>query len=318
VFHNGPRSSRGRAARLFVQAANNGELNAIVPLGQLFEQADDPGQAVMVYDVLERRTRDTSPWLNAYANERLDILNAARVVLPDNAPRPVLHVQQEIVVLDPPAADRAPVIPERPPTVVTSDTQNVHDSGTTQSLGVAYKAIKAATVPYQIPLSQCAVEIRNLCESANAAIRKKALQALDKIEKSTTGITCLNNEKEVDVLAAVWNRIHSAGYDDTVKDSLVRQLADCVDEQGYTTCTVGRCARLLDTLNIIDPLVTIKPRWAVRREINDLASKLQQEYGDDEMGFKESVRDECKRRYVDSGLMPQAMLNAELAWLETM
>ena len=79
IMQEGPTSERNQAISYLAKAANTGTLEAMVPLGETFEIADEPDKAVMVYNILENRTRDVSPFLNAMANDRLDTLRASRV-----------------------------------------------------------------------------------------------------------------------------------------------------------------------------------------------------------------------------------------------
>lgn len=304
-------SDRGLTAVYLADAANHGDLQALLPLGQLFEEADEPEHAAIVYDILEERTRDLSPFLSATAQERLDTLRAARfwdrdplANLPELPAR--FRVQNENVVVNPSPAPKNDTVPA---VEVQSDSHNVHDSGVTNSLQVTYRKLKEAGAP-TMPLSQCLKDIREYSKDS-----PRAVQALDAIERSSTGVACLNGEREVDVLHTVWSRICSQ-HDSAVKDMLVSQLADSVDERGYTVCTNGRVSRVIDSLNVVDPLVVIKPRWATRKELLALAAKLRAENPDDEQ-FKRAVRDQARQEYVDSGLMAQKLLDLELdSWLD--
>lgn len=303
VSFNARPQARWRSISLLTRAANKGNVSALVDLGKVFEQADDPKQATVVYNVLSERSNH-NPWVNAYANERLEILHLVNTQ-PQRTPH--LWNERNVIVLDPP-----PVVKTDIPTVtVTSDAHNVHDSGVTKSLASTYNRLKKGHPPVK-SLSECLVEVRKLCESQNS---KNALKALDTIEQSSTGVTALNDDKEVNVLHTVWNRL-CTDHGEEAKNILVSQLADCVHEDGYLVCTSGRVARLVDTLSVIDPLVTITPRWATRRELLDLAATTRAKYTDTNT-FKAELRSESKKRYVDTGLITQAMLDAELnTWID--
>lgn len=291
------------AITLFTNASNNGSAQAMIHLAQVFEERDDPRQAAFVYNVLEERTQQLDPFLNAMVAERLEILQ-----------QPVRRIQQPVlldtgnntnVILNPHKPHTKTTIPS---IKVTSDKHNVHDSGVIKSVAESYKKIKSNN---HEKATDALIELRQLCES-----NKNALRVLDKIETSTTPITSLNDEKEIDVLLTVWNRIQTFDDKEKIKQNLILNLADCIDNNTLV-CTNGRVARVMDTLNIIDPLVEIKPRWAIRREIMDLAAKMRDEYNELET-FKQHLRNECKLRYVDTNLMTQKLLDAELnSWIDS-
>lgn len=306
VYYNMP-DNKERAISIYSKAATEGSVEAMIPLGKLFEAADQPDFANMVYDVMEQRTRDVNPYMNAYANERLDLLNANRREYVNPNAVPVITLQTTNL----PKQTIAPVTPKPPPEVkIQNDPQNVHDSGTVKTVANSYNRLKEATSTSNITLESCLKELRGYIQKDSKAYSSDALKALDKIESSTSPITSLNNDKEVDVLLAVWRRI-STNHDDSAKEVLVKQLSE-----SRTTCTSGRVSRIIDTLNIIDPLVEIKPRWAHRQEILDLASNLRNHYDSDE-DFKTALRVECKKQYVDSGLMTQQILDTELnSWID--
>jgi hypothetical protein len=169
-------------------------------------------------------------------------------------------------------------------------------------------------------LELCLQQVRQFVSDHPSPDKTQAVQALDKLERSDVPVTSLAGAKEVEVLQAVWNRIHHPSNEtrrDDLKESLFQQLISCV-ENGSTVCTNGRVSRLVDSLNVVDPLVTLKPRWAVRREMLDKVAQLRQQsptMADDE--FKDHVRLQLTQEYVDSNLLTGAVLDAELKeWLD--
>lgn len=305
------------APSLLVRAVNNGDYRSAIPLGKYFELNDDVKQAIRVYDVVQLKTEGTDAYLNAEVKERLQLLQADRV-LPNRstAPTAMLNIKSDHVTLKPPALS---VVPSRPVVAVPNDRHSVHDSGVTRTLANSYKAIKASlhnpnSVDSVSSTTTSLMEVRDLCKSS-----PRATLVLDRIEQSTTPITILGDETEVDVLCTVWSRIKDANHGEDVRAMLVKSMEDCVDENNSVVCTVGRVSRLVDTLNVVDPLVSIKPRWAVRQEINALAANLFKEVGEEDVElFKTRLRDECKKAYVDTNVLPEDMLKAELSWLDDM
>ena len=107
--------------------------------------------------------------------------------------------------------------------------------------------------------------------------RDDALKSLNRIERNTLRFT-FSDMKEVDVLNLIWNRIHSDVHADnleTVKESLFNQLAD-MQEHGIVVCATGRFTRLVDTLNVIDNEVTIKPSYVINQEMMNKSSKIRE------------------------------------------
>lgn len=302
-----------QAAILLSRASNAGHIEALLPLGQLFEERDNITNATLVYNVLEGRSRYRNPYLHATVSERLEMLK--QPVLrhyPDTVVEPVrLHVNDTILIIKPPKD--IPVIKhDVRPARVENDKHNVHDSSVVKSVAATVKKLKQQT-QLLISLPNTLIQVRQLC-NGNA----KAERVLNRIESSTDTVTSLNSEKEVNILHLVWNRICSQNYDESVKKRLVESLAECV-ENDSVVCTNGRVSRIVDTLNIVDPVVSIKPRWAVRREILEIASNLRKEYSDGDVElFKTALREKCKKEYVDTALISQPMLDEEInSWIDT-
>lgn len=311
LFEEGSRNSRSRAAKYLVKATNNGDVSAMLPLGKLFEESDEPHKAIMVYSVLEHRTRDVSPFLNVAANDRLDLLQANRLETTVARPAFDIRVHNQTLRVNPPAThtDVKPVFD----TAVKEDAHNVHDSGLVRSIRASYNNLKESHPP-TLSLSESLLRIREACTKQN---NLKALKALDTIEKSSVGVSCLNGEQEVDVLHTVYNRICSH-HDPSVVDSLVERLADCIGTDGSVVCTMGRVARVVDTLSVVDNLVTVKPTWALRRELLDLASQVRQDNPDAEGDdFKRLFTQKAKHTYVDTHLISEPVLDAEISsWVD--
>ena len=84
--------------------------------------------------------------------------------------------------------------------------------------------------------------------------------------------------KEVDILHLVWNRMYSDVHKDNldnVKESLYNQLAG-MQEHGLTVCATGRFTRIVDTLNVIDEAVSIKPSYIINEEMMNKSSKIRE------------------------------------------
>ena len=150
---------------------------------------------------------------------------------------------------------------------------------------------------------------------------------------------------EKDALNLVWNRIHSElhkGNQDDLKRNLFNELAD-MQEHGITVCSTGKFNRIIDTLNMADPVVSITHSKAIRPEMMTRSSKIREdalhvfetnhnkaERDLIEMGtaeesvqntfddnLKTTIKDTLKKEYVDSKIMSQSKFNKELEeWID--
>jgi hypothetical protein len=144
--------------------------------------------------------------------------------------------------------------------------------------------------------------------------------------------------KETELLHLLWNRIVNNHNDSPdLKDNLYDQLSDSV-EHDSVVCSSGRFTRLLDSLTIVDPDVTIKSKEVIHRELMDKSGMIQKrlynecsEEDRDEIDSQETsktsalfseklrnaIRDEFRCDYVDSGIMSQSELDSELSvWIQ--
>jgi len=158
-----------------------------------------------------------------------------------------------------------------------NDPQNTHNS---QVLSTTINSInnlkKSTKMEKSLPktLKEVRRFLNNLPENDK---RDDALKSLNRIERNTLRFT-FSDMKEVDVLNLIWNRIHSDVHADnleTVKESLFNQLAD-MQEHGVIVCATGRFTRLVDTLNVIDNEVTIKPSYVINQEMMNKSSKIRE------------------------------------------
>lgn len=151
--------------------------------------------------------------------------------------------------------------------------------------------------------------------------------------------------KELEALHIVFNRIHSQFRDkksrNKTMDNLIRELSECI-EYGDLVCSEGRVNRIIDTLNYIDPLVRIKPSWALTQEmmskcvvIRDTLMKQETSEIKDALDnpnptsrqrtlakkfqtkLKREIERDFTRTYVDSGIMSKDKLTNELhKWID--
>ena len=214
-----------------------------------------------------------------------------------------------------------------------NDPQNTHNS---QVLSTAINSINnlKKSTKMEKDLSTSLKEIRQfLKKMPKNDKRNDALKSLNRIEKNTSPFT-FSDMKEVAVLNLVWNRIHSDIHKDnldTVKESLYNQLAD-MQEHGYSVCATGRFTRLVDTLNIIDEEVSIKPSYVINQEMMNKSSKIRENmlntYSENERkelekgtsnkqeeydkNLKEKIVEELKEDYVKTKILTQEKFDNQI------
>jgi hypothetical protein len=118
------------------------------------------------------------------------------------------------------------------------------------------------------------------------------------------------NLTESEVLAKVWNATHVVGDPNETglrREMLVKRLAEGWEEG---SCTSGRVARVVDSLSTFDQRVNLRPAWAIRQELLGRASVLAQQEHD--RPLKEVLQETFTKEYVDTGLVPDYLLKAEL------
>lgn len=327
------------------QASDEEKVDSLWTLGTLFQYGDtnikpNRNAAMEVYramlegdllmteskkvDIQERITLlDTHiPWVRNYrvANE----LERHR----DQDPRGLPHQGQPEQT--PPKVAKIPKIRDDP--------QNVHDTTLTKTLAKSINDIKAEVSPYQSQTQGWLEEIENYIETSPMTEKDKAKQIVD-VFKKRDGHLSMGNTTELEALKLVWERIKNTHNDDQdLKDTLVRNLADSI-ENGLPVCVSGTVARMMETLQTVDPKVSIKPQWAVRSEMLSKASQIRNSmisnYSDEEQkvidalesskdqeqfvkSFHDRVRETFTQEYVDSGILSREKMEAELKdWLSS-
>ena len=229
---------------------------------------------------------------------------------------------------------------------IKDDKHNVHDSVLVKTVSKAIDTLKKNT---QIKFDKT-TSIRDIrtfiinTPSISPDRRENAIRVLDRIEMNNDLLTSANTT-EVDVLHLVWNRIHNDVNKDNeqaLKENLVDELSEAV-EHGNIVCTTGRVNRIIDSINTIDPEISIKPKWALQKEMVEKAGKILQDFleklSEEDRGdfesleptpeqerknevlsgrIKEEIRKEFRETYVNGGILTDETLNAELnQWIDT-
>lgn len=219
-----------------------------------------------------------------------------------------------------------------------NDAHNTHNSQVLSTIKNSLDKLKRSTkIIKDTPNSLR--EIRSYINSLPQSDKKQdALNSLDSIEKSTSPLTFCKM-KEVDALNLVWNRIyndkHKSNRSD-LKNTLFNELAE-MQEHGKTVCSTGKFTRIVDTLNVVDDEVSIKPTYAINQEMMNKSANIRKEllskYSEEErkqldMGtsniqeqfeseLKNKIRSDLKKDYVDSNILTENKFNNEInKWID--
>jgi len=166
-------------------------------------------------------------------------------------------------------------------TVYKSDSQNVHDHSV---VSIANKNLKEISKESNLRDSpQKTIEqIRDFILGNEEMTDKQASDALLVLDKLGTTKNSSFDMSEQDVLTNVWNKI-SNEQDPQLKNNLAetlgKQLASAV-ENGHVVCSTGKVVRILGTFDGIedDKLDSVKPLWAIKEELSNLASKVRDDH----------------------------------------
>jgi len=237
------------------------------------------------------------------------------------------------------------------PDEIRNDPQNAHDSTLLRGARDTIKQLQQADRANTDNTSMLLALRKHIDNIPDHTRRHKAISVLDKIETNDLPMSNMYNLREVDILNLVYNRIHAPinqQRSQDLLDVLIDQLCDGFNSQiGSPFCATGRSTRVLSALDVVDAeadkLVTLKPKWAVKQELLNKAGRMREqmlqnqspefqemynkmdtteeeeqliEKFDDE--FKQALRDQYKKEYVDPGILTQLDLNEELdKWIDS-
>lgn len=178
-------------------------------------------------------------------------------------------LQQQLHVPEP--------VPAPEPPMVEPDSQNTHDHAVGSVVRNNLLALPGTpSSSHESVLQQIERAVQGSLSADVTADAFKIAAGLGTDEHSNFGVS------EQTALARVWNRIQALpetdGLKQNVTESLVQNLADCVD-RGLPVCSTGKVARIVSTLDGVetDNLQTIRPTSVVTSEIAQLASKTRED-----------------------------------------
>ena len=249
----------------------------------VFRHADNQTRA-LVYDKLTQLTQITQP---TQPTQPIQPIEPTRVF---NTPQtPVIFFEEEIF----------------------DDPQNVHDTGLNRCMINTLNKIKST--PQKLNKDQCYAFLTNKF-SGNIL----ATSVLDEIYSDSNLFSSHVNHSAIEILTLVVNRINTLENKDQLYQQLEKELESCI-ENGKIVCSVGVINRIIDTLNILDPEIVIKPRWALRKELLELGSKIYSECANEsnESLFETRFRKEAHETYIKPGLVSKETLDAEIQeWIK--
>jgi len=209
------------------------------------------------------------------------------------------------------------------------DDENVHDSGVQSSVAEAIMKLKTKT-QLNISLSNSLEGIRNYIFSSSASNQTKeyAICVLRKMETENIRIERLNL-REKEILQLIWNRIHdpvNASVSETLKESLMLQLADAMRDHVNEQCPTGRVNRAVQSLELIDRehLVILKTNRLLKEELTLLFGPLRTEilekctpdertaYENGESLITEKIRSLIKKELHERYIVPNLLTVVEL------
>lgn len=198
--------------------------------------------------------------------------------------------------------DAVPITRDRYQAV--SDSQNTHDSAVVRSVAASLKQISSSTGDRSVQdsIKEIHQEIQQRFEGKE---RSEMIVLLERMGKNQVFLDAFD-AREGEVLHRVWL---ASRKDDNRRDMFFTKLREIQKEN---PCTVGRVARLVDSLNGLDERIQIKPAWVLRQEWLHRASKEYATYTDEKVPFSSHMKSLLRKEYVDQGLATDKMLSEEI------
>lgn len=211
---------------------------------------------------------------------------------------------------------------------ILNDTQNIHDTFINNTISNSINNIKNAH-PANNNLQNYSIndinriiqdELNNMYSSKDLSIKKQnILKVLDRINISETK-SIKNNMTSKEALVLVFNRIYNKNDDNIKKtflSNLMNELNDCV-ENNNIVCHTGIFNRIFNSINLLDEEVTLKSYDYLNEEIMNKCAIIRNNFDDlDNEAFKNKIREEMKKDYVDTNILSQDQLNDMLnIWID--
>ena len=176
------------------------------------------------------------------------------------------------------------------------DTQSVHDTDVQGTLRTVYNSVKEVSKEPNRVFSESSV--LKLAEEIGVDTRK-VQRVLNTVKNRRSTVMNYVNDQEYDILKSTWK----AG-NDNVREQIIRNLADCVEESPLGTnvvCPTGVASRIVESALVETPELMPKSRETLVQEMLSKANAVRtnleknQEYND--------LSDAEQTRVLKEGLM---------------
>jgi len=190
----------------------------------------------------------------------------------------------------------ATAAPRAKPEKYKYDPQNVHDHSVTKITKHNIDALgdaKAGPPGSEAPIKHAILEA-----DVDAKTKEAALHLIDTLGDAVHGTF---GKSERDVLSAAWETIQrqQGVMRDNLVETLARQLASGI-EHGGPVCSTGKITRIMSTFDGVEDIAgveKVKPMWALRDELANLAARSRDEHDDTDVAKREFA-DRARQEYV--------------------
>ena len=193
---------------------------------------------------------------------------------------------------------------------INNDLQNVHDSVINKTINSSIDKLEKTTKKNNSLFNINSFLLDELKKSEyNDEDKNKIQQTIEYINKNKN--LPVGEKTLQDNLLLIGNRIINNNNNDKKKNmihNLLYELKECVRADGNMYCTTGIANRIVDSLNGIDDMVIITPKWAIHEEMMGKSSIIRNELekiksvddNDFNEVLKEKIKTELKKEYVDN------------------
>lgn len=166
---------------------------------------------------------------------------------------------------------------DSPVVKITSDPQNVHDSHVNADIKKVYDNVVELNMLDDTPH----IGRKELYKYLKKSLSPNKLERARKTLSAMIGHNTAIGDYEKLMVDNIWNRVNSrsnADRIDTLRESFADALVDCTNDEGYTVCSNGRCARIISSLTLLDSdanaAAPVKTREILRSEVMSKAAKI--------------------------------------------
>lgn len=163
---------------------------------------------------------------------------------------------------------------------INTDVQNVHDNTVQKNIKSVFSEILQTQQVFDKE------EILDYIKDEEK--KEKISEILDKILKRNSYVSNLNSNEE-GVIKNVW-----FNGDENVKNQVVNEILDCVDEKGVLYCPTGVTSRIASALYINNPDKFPKTKEILNQEVMTTFGKHFREIPDKELSKEKTINDYYK------------------------